>query len=151
MKRLALVIITATGCALAASILGSGNAPVARARSSARTLNITTKTVTLTAPSTPPAAGDRFVFYETVSGGETGRDYADCVVTNARGEALCHLVFVLKRGAIGIDAVANLNDATLHGTGPILGGTGRYNGARGTVVYSGPAENTRFSFRFLSH
>ena len=149
MKRLAVVTL-ATACALAVSILSSSDVPRAGAEAPSGTLHINTKTLVFTGPTTPPVAGDRLEFYEKSSGGDTGHDYADCVVMNAQGGALCHVEFVLKHGDISIDAVINANATTLHGTGPIVGGTGRYNGARGTVAFSGPATRTRFTFHFVS-
>jgi hypothetical protein len=149
MKRLAVVIL-ATACAVAVSILGLTHVTNAGATPSLRTLHINTKTLVLTGPSTPPVAGDRLSFYEKSTGGDTGHDYADCVVMNAQGGTLCHVEFVLKHGDISMDAVINANAANLHGTGPIVGGTGRYNGARGTVAFSGPATRTRFTFHFVS-
>jgi hypothetical protein len=151
MKRLAVVTLATAACALVASVIVSAQAPSAGARAPTGTLHINTKTLLLTGPTTPPAAGDRLDFYEKDSGGDTGHDYAECIVMNAQGEALCHVEFVLKHGNISGDAVINVNAATLHGSGPILGGTGRYNGARGTVAFSGPATSTRFTFHFVSH
>lgn len=150
MKRLAVVTVVVAASALATSMISSADPPIAGAKASSRTLSINTKTLVLTGPSTPPAAGDRLEFYEMASGDDGGRDYADCVVMNAKGAALCHVEFVLKHGDISLDAVINANATTLHGSGPITGGTGRYNGARGTVTFSGPATSTRFTFHFAS-
>ena len=151
MKRLAVVTLAATAaCALGAGIIASSDAPSAAAKAPSRTLSIKTKTLVLTGPTTAPAAGDRLDFYEKDSGGDSGHDYAECIVMNAQGEALCHVAFVLKHGDISADAVINVNAAKLDGTGPITGGTGRYNAARGTVAFSGPATSTRFTFRFVS-
>ena len=149
MKRLTVATLATTACALAASIIGSGDIPIAGANARSRTLHLNTKTLVLTGPTTPNP-GDRLDFYEKDSGGDTGHDYAECIVMNARGEALCHVEFVLKHGDISGDAVININATTLHGAGPIIGGTGSYNGARGTVAFTGPATNTRFTFHFLS-
>jgi hypothetical protein len=126
-----------------------GDASPVGAKSSPHTLRIATQTLVLTAPAGAPLARDRLVFYEAASGDDRGRDYADCVVTNAQGDALCHVEFVLKHGAISIDGVINVNATTTDGSGPILGGTGRYNGARGTVSFSGPATKTRFTFHVV--
>jgi hypothetical protein len=150
MNRLAVVTLATAACALAVSSIGSGDVPTAGATTPSGTLHINTKTLVLTAPATPPAAGDRLDFYEQASGGDSGHDYAECVVMNAQGEALCHAEFVLRHGHISLDAVINVNAETLHASGPIVGGTGRYDGARGTVRLSGPATSTRFAFRFLS-
>jgi hypothetical protein len=129
--------------------MGFSGAPSAGAKAASKTLRITTETLLLTGPTTPPAPGDRLEFYEQASGGDTGHDFADCGVMNDEGEALCHVEFVLERGDISANAVINVNAATLDSSGPITGGTGRYNGARGTVAITGPVSNTRFAFHFV--
>jgi hypothetical protein len=149
MKRSTVVPLAIAACALAASIIGFSDAPSAGASAAPKTLHITTKTLLLTGPTTPPAPGDRIEFYEQASGGDTGHDYAECSVMNDQGEALCHVEFVLKHGTISADAVTNVNATMLDNSGPITGGTGRYNGARGTVTLKGPATSTRFAFHFL--
>jgi hypothetical protein len=150
MKRSAVVSLAIATSALAASVIGFSPALSAGAKAASKTLRINTKTLLLTAPETPPAPGDRLAFYEQATGGDSGHDYVDCVVMNDQGEALCHAEFVLARGAISADAVINVNAASLDASGPITGGTGRYNGARGTVSITGPATSTRFAFHFLN-
>ncbi|MHB8690036.1 MAG: hypothetical protein ACYDHH_02205 [Solirubrobacteraceae bacterium] len=141
--------VATAALAVAASIIGSADAPSAGANALSRTRHVNTKTLVLTGPA-KPTPGDRLDFYEKDSGGDTGHDYAECIVMNAQGEALCHVEFVLKHGDISGDAVININATTLNGAGPIIGGTGSYNGARGTVAFNGPATSTSFTFRFVA-
>jgi hypothetical protein len=139
---------TAALATAAAATVALTGAPGVFAGSSPRTLRVTAKTQTLTAPATAPKAGDHLEFYETTTGDDRGKDYFECAVTNAAGDALCSAQFVLAHGNISLQAVFDVNATTVHVTGPITGGTGRYARARGTFVATGSPTNTHFAFRF---
>ena len=151
MKRFTAATTTTAAAvfALAAGIIGSGDIPIAGASARSRTLQVNSKTLVLTGPARPKP-GDRLDFYEQDTGGDTGHDYAECTVMNTQGQALCQVEFVLQHGDMGGQAVINVNAATLDSAGPITGGTGNYNGARGTATFTGPATSTRFVFHFVS-
>jgi hypothetical protein len=147
MKRLTMSIATIV---VAASIMLLASGTPVIARSSSNLLQITSKTLLLTGPTTAPAAGDRYVYYETDTGGDHGKDYFNCVVTNPRGDTLCSAEFVLKHGDISIEGVFDAIAATTNVSAAITGGTGRYNAASGTVIATGPPINTHFAFHFAS-
>ena len=82
--------------------------------------------------------GDVLVFTNPLvngAGQRSGVLYVNCVV--ARGGALdrtfvlCHAVAKLRDGDIAIEVATGFGDVI---RGPIVGGTGAYNGARGTFT-----------------
>ncbi len=143
MKRLALATAT-TAAAVVAGALTSV-AP-AISRSVPRELKVTSSELLLTGPTTAPAAGDRFEFYDRDSGNDSGHDYFECVVTNPAGSALCTADFVLTHGQITIQGVFDVNSNTVHTDAVITGGTGRYSTVSGTVSVGGTIAKTTFVF-----
>ena len=140
--------VLSTAAAASIMLLASGTPVIARSRSNV--LQITSKTLLLTGPTTAPAAGDHYEFYETDTGGDRGKDYFNCVVMNPHGDTLCDAQFVLKHGDIGIEGVFDATTASTHVSAAITGGTGRYNAASGTAIATGPPTNTHFTFHFAS-
>jgi hypothetical protein len=76
-------------------------------------------------------AGDRIILRDRLlQGGQTiGHDAGVCTITDPAGEALCNVVYVLPDGTIARQFV---NAPPPEKTFAIIGGTGRYAGARGT-------------------
>jgi hypothetical protein len=143
MKRLALAATT-TAAAIAAAALTS--AAPASSRSVPRELRITSSELLLTGPKTAPAPGDHYEYYDRDTGGDSGHDYFECVVTDPTGSALCTADFVLAQGQITIQGVFNFDSNTVRTDAVITGGTGRYTTAAGTVSAGGTAAKTTFSF-----
>jgi hypothetical protein len=82
------------------------------------------------APKHRPRDGDRFGFGDKISGDDTGFDRGVC--TFVGGKAVCSVQVQLSRGTIALQGfVAQRNKNTPIA---ILGGTGAYDGARGTAL-----------------
>jgi hypothetical protein len=84
--------------------------------------------------------GDVFVFTNPLingAGQRSGVFYATCVVARGgrldRAFVLCHGVAKLQDGDIAVEVATRLGDVI---TGSIVGGTGAYNGVRGTFTSS---------------
>lgn len=83
-------------------------------------------------PKHKPHQGDRLGFGATVTGDDTGLDRGVCTFIGA-GDTLCTITFHLSRGTLTTEGLAT--------GGPpnktpfaITGGTGAYDGARGTAI-----------------
>jgi hypothetical protein len=133
---------------MAIAVAAASVLPLASAKSSASRLHITAKTLELSGPAAQHKAGDVLAFYEADSGDASGHDHATCAVTNARGEALCHLEFVLAHGTIVLEGIIDLSRTTQRDVGSITGGTGRYAGASGTYIATGSPTDTKFALHF---
>jgi hypothetical protein len=99
--------------------------------------------------------GDIFVFTNPLingAGQRSGVLYATCVA--ARGGrvdsafVLCHGVAKLRDGDIALEVATRISDSEV--TGSIIGGTGAYNGARGTFTsLTGERRPTTDTFELL--
>jgi allene oxide cyclase-like protein len=80
-----------------------------------------------------PAPGSMFVFSEKLAraGRTVGADHVVCTFTGSwpSGTDFCRAVFQLNDGAIVAEGVSAQGPFTV----AVIGGTGRYRGARGTV------------------
>ena len=81
-------------------------------------------------PKGKPHSGDRFGFGDRLSGDDTGFDRGVC--TFIGGKALCNVQAQLSKGTLSLQGFVTEKARDL----PIavLGGTGDYDGARGTAV-----------------
>jgi hypothetical protein len=99
-------------------------------------------------PNQPPSAGDEFVLFSslwTKSGNRAGTLRAPCTVVEGgpNGTVTCFGTFGLKGGQLaGIATVRN--DARVTRIA-IVGGTGAYEGARGSVASVSRGNNSPFS------
>ena len=77
------------------------------------------------------AAGDRIILSDRLlrGGREVGHDAGVCTITDPAGEAICEVVYSLPDGTI---AAQFINAPPPAKTFAVVGGTGRYAGARGT-------------------
>ena len=82
-------------------------------------------------PKGPPHPGSRFGFTDTVTGsdGSKGHDYVSCTVIVGK-TALCQAQLALNTGQLAAQFPVNLSRRT--NQFPVIGGTGAYDGARGT-------------------
>ena len=80
----------------------------------------------------PPRPGFVHAFTDEITGddGSTGHDVGLCTLITAR-ELLCHSQVILTTGQLAFQGILHQHDHNTPGT--ILGGTGAYNGARGTA------------------
>jgi hypothetical protein len=80
----------------------------------------------------PPRPGFVHAFTDKITGddGGTGHDVGLCTLITPR-ELLCHSQVILTTGQLAFQGILHRHDHNTPGT--ILGGTGAYDGARGTA------------------
>jgi len=100
-----------------------------------------------------PAAmelGDRVILSDLLlsDGKEVGRNAGVCTVTDVAGEAICSVVYSLPDGTI---ATQFFNTPPPEKEFAIIGGTGRYQGARGfgELVESGTDQTGTVTFHLI--
>lgn len=83
--------------------------------------------------------GDVFGFGDKVTGDDTGYDRGTCTLFG-KHQALCTVVLKLSKGTLNLEAITpSHNNKT---PWAITGGTGAYNGARGTALVTDVTSNT---------
>jgi len=115
--------------ALAGIIAATGGAKPAPAT---RTIQLTlVQTGGFDSPGAP-RPGFEHAFTDRVTGdnGITGHDVGLCTLIT-RSELLCHSQVILTTGQLSFQGILHQHDHNTPGT--IIGGTGAYNGARGTA------------------
>jgi hypothetical protein len=85
-----------------------------------------------------PRQGDRFGFGDKVTGDDTGTDRGECTFIGT--QALCTVVVRLSKGTL--TGTGLLSERSTNAPFPITGGTGAYDGARGTVLITDVNSNT---------
>jgi hypothetical protein len=90
------------------------------------------------APHHAPRQGDRLGFGEKVSGSDRGRSRALCTVIGR--DVMCTFQLQLAKGAITAQGI--LPQQARHTPVAVTGGTGAYDGARGTVLVTDVSERT---------
>ena len=81
-------------------------------------------------PNHKPHQGDRFGFGDKTSGDDTGTDRGICTVIGK--QTLCNVEEELSKGTLSAQGIV---PQTPHNTPvAVTGGTGAYNGARGTAI-----------------
>lgn len=137
MKKLLLLAITAAAAIATAAILASSGS----AQDAPRSLNLT-ETIQKGVgffPKHAPHQGTRFGFGGRISGGESGFDRAVCtVIGNLRTHdraakvTLCTIEIELSNGSLSVQGMTpqQARNTPL----AITGGTGAYDGARGTAT-----------------
>jgi hypothetical protein len=82
-------------------------------------------------PKGAPRQGDRFGFGDTVTGTDTGTDRGVCTFIGS-AQALCTIQVVLSRGTLSAQGL--LGQQSHDAKVAVIGGTGAYDGARGTAA-----------------
>jgi hypothetical protein len=123
--------IAAAALAAAAVIVTAGSAQQPPTPTSLHLVTKTQKTVGF-APRARPRQGDRFGFGEAVTGDDSGFDRGVCTFIG-RNQALCTVVLHLSKGTL---TAGDLLTGGRANKAPfaITGGTGAYDGARGTAL-----------------
>lgn len=96
-------------------------------------------------PRHKPGQGDRFGFGATVTGDDTGIDRGVCTFIG-KGGTLCEITFNLSRGTLttqGLVVSGRPNKTPF----AITGGTGDYDGARGTAIVTVVQDRTTTDFQ----
>ncbi len=82
-------------------------------------------------PTHRPRPGDRLGFGDKVTGDDTGYDREVCTIFG-RNQAICTVILNLSKGTLNVEGLVpqHANKTPF----AVTGGTGAYNGARGTLV-----------------
>ena len=127
LTRFGLLVAAAAMIATAAILAGSGSA-----QTTPTTVHLVGKSQNKVGffPKHRPKQGDRFGFGDKVSGDDTGIDRGVCTFIGSK--SLCDVEFQLSKGTLSVEGFVSekLHNQAL----AITGGTGSYNGARGTAV-----------------
>lgn len=81
-------------------------------------------------PKHRPHQGDRFGFGDKISGDDTGIDRGVCTIVGR--QSLCNIQVQLSKGALTLQGF--VSEKVHNQQIAVTGGTGAYNGARGTAV-----------------
>jgi hypothetical protein len=93
-------------------------------------------------PKHRPVPGDRLGFGDRISGDDTGMDRAVCTIVGGSRQLPCNIWVTLSRGTIELQGMVLEKS---HNTPiAVVGGTGSYNGARGTA-YATDVSKTKTS------
>jgi hypothetical protein len=84
-------------------------------------------------PHHKPRQGDRFGFGSTVTGDDTGIDRGVCTVIG-KNQALCNVEERLAKGTLSAQGMVSLSGRANKNPFAVTGGTGAYDGARGTAL-----------------
>lgn len=89
-------------------------------------------------PSGRPHQGQHVGFGDTISGDDTGYDRAACTIVGQ--SLLCNVQVQLSKGTLSVQGIApqRANNTPM----AITGGTGAYDGARGTALVTDHANST---------
>jgi hypothetical protein len=144
------MILTAVAvAAVTAAATGAGTAG-GKTPKGVTTLKLTSKLDQASAVDNPPtgrSAGDVFVFTEKLfdaRGKQVGTDAATCTQLFDQ-RSLCNGVYSLAKGQVMVQLVQPGPTGTY--SQAIVGGTGAYSAARGTVTVAQSASGDRFTFR----
>jgi hypothetical protein len=146
-RRTLLVTVAAALCAAAAIGVGSAGGKTSKG---VITLKVTSKLDNASAVDNPPdgrSAGDVVVFAEKLfdsSGKQVGTDAATCTALFDE-RSLCTGAYVFDKGQVMVQLVQPGPTGTYRQA--IVGGTGAYAGARGTVTVAQSPSGDRFTFR----
>ena len=126
--RLSLALLVGAAAIATVAILASSGS----AQSPPTTLHLVEKSQNKVGffPRHRPHQGDRFGFGDKVSGDDTGTDRGICPIIGK--QTLCNVEDKLSKGTLSAQGVV---PQTPHNSPvAIIGGTGAYNGARGTAI-----------------
>lgn len=131
MHRRPLAIITSLVAVAALAVIATSGS--AQAPATATTLNLKGKEQKGVGffPKARPRQGDLLGFGEKLTGDETGVDRGVCTVIG-RDEATCIVQFRLSKGTLTAQGTGHEKDT--NAPFAITGGTGAYDGARGTAL-----------------
>jgi hypothetical protein len=136
MTRLRLTLAAAVAALATAAVL----ATTGSAQSAPATLHLVSKSQPRVGffPKGRPHAGDTVGFGDKISGDETGFDRGTCIVIG-RG-LLCTVEVQLSKGTLSVQGL--VPERSHNHPMAIVGGTGAYDGARGTALVTDVDANT---------
>jgi hypothetical protein len=132
MSRIAIALTAGVACIATVAVIatsGSAQGPVLT------TLHLVEKEQKSVGfgPDRRPRQGDRFGFGSTVTGDDTGIGRAVCTVIGTN-QALCNVQERLAKGTLSAQGLVSLSGRANKAPFTITGGTGAYDGARGSAL-----------------
>jgi hypothetical protein len=132
MHRVAVVVLSAATVIGATALIASSGSAQAPGQTAVHLIEKDQKAVGFF-PSRQPRQGDRLGFGSSVTGDATGHSRGICTIIG-RGQALCTIHEVLSVGTLTAQGIVNVQGKSKNAPFAITGGTGAYNGARGTAL-----------------
>lgn len=137
-----------TSITIAAAVAAAASIAVIATSGSAQVPTVTSLHLTGTAQKTVgffpnhgrPRQGDRFGFGDTITGDDTGVDRGVCTVIGSSG--VCTVQVNLAHGTLTAQGTTSLSHPNKNTPYAINGGTGAYNGARGTALVTDSSSKT---------
>jgi hypothetical protein len=130
MRRTALVVAAAAVAVVPVALLATSGSAQSPTTTSLHLIEKDQKTVGF-GPNHRPRQGDRFGFGSTVTGDDTGRNRGVCTAIGT--QALCTVNETLSKGTLTAQGMVSLS-TNKNAPFTITGGTGAYDGARGTAL-----------------
>ena len=138
MTRLSRTVLAAGAAALAATaVIATSGSAQAPAGTTLHLVSKTQKTIGF-APKGRPRQGARFGFGDKITGDDTGIDRGVCTLLGR--QALCTVEVKLSKGTLSAQGL--LGQRSKNSPVSIVGGTGAYNGARGTALVTDTSSTT---------
>ena len=132
MRRIALALTAAVACLTTVAVIAASGSAQAPASTSVHLVEKDQKSVGF-GPDRRPRQGDRFGFGSTVSGDDTGIGRGVCTVIGTN-QALCNVQERLAKGTLSAQGLVSLSGRADKAPFTVTGGTGAYDGARGSAL-----------------
>ena len=132
MSRIAIALTAGVACIATVAVIATSGSAQGPALTSLHLVEKDQNSVGF-GPDRKPRQGDRFGFGSTVTGDDTGVDRGVCTVIGTT-QALCNVQERLAKGTLSAQGLVSLSGRSNKTPFAITGGTGAYDGARGTAL-----------------
>jgi hypothetical protein len=140
MRRIAIALTAAVACLTTAAVIATSGSAQGPALPSLHLMEKDQKSVGF-GPDRKPRQGDRFGFGSTVSGDDTGVGRGVCTVIGTN-QALCNVQERLAKGTLSAQGLVSLSGRANKAPFTVTGGTGAYDGARGSALVTDVSSTT---------
>ena len=132
MRRIAIALTASVVCLTTAAVIATSGSAQAPALTSLHLVEKSQKSVGF-GPDRKPRQGDRFGFGSTVSGDDTGIGRGVCTVIGTN-QALCNVQERMAKGTLSAQGLVSMSGPAKNVPFTVTGGTGAYDGARGSAL-----------------
>lgn len=132
MSRMAIAVTAGVACIATVAVIATSGSAQGPAPTSLHLVEKDQKSVGF-APNRKPRQGDRFGFGSTVSGDDAGVGRGVCTVIGTT-QALCNIQERLAKGTLSAQGLVSLSGPANKTPFAVIGGTGAYDGARGSAL-----------------
>ena len=132
MRRIAIALTASVACIATVAVIATSGSAQGPVLTSLHLVEKDQKSVGF-APDRKPRQGDRFGFGSTVSGDDTGIGRGVCTVIGTT-QALCNIQERLAKGTLSAQGLVSLTGPAKKTPFTVTGGTGSYDGARGSAL-----------------